>query len=891
MAGPISVKRKISGQMLSDTALEALFERLGMSEVGRDRVRLVRASPPAREARTGRGRSVSIFASIKMGRGIQAESRTVEFPACYCYEHDPGVLEFWDQPYGGLSVAYEREGVPASRGILQPDYLVIRSSGIAYEEWKPEHKLQRLAVERPDVYRFVDGAWCHQPARAASRALGLNHFLRSSSELQPRLVANLKVIDAYRSSTISLPTDSSRIIVNLVAEAGWMTMSNLLERQPGTDRAVVFNMLADGDLVANLSEANLLQPETVVLAITDAAVSAQAISEPAALAGKTFADLTTTICIGSSLHWDGARWRIVNLGRRKVGLQDDAGHTESLAMDDVRSLLLKGDIVVDTAPAAGVSATLRRRLSADEHDLLLALRRLETIKPGATSGYEAVPASSRWRRELSRRANESEEVHNNPLIGLLPRTRERGNRTKRFPPETYALFDRVRKEHHLKRGSTTTAIGTYSLMQEVAFRESVPMPSYWTICQWLQRSETHEEKVATKGWRAAYGESAPASASSIPAGAERSWQRAYIDFTKLDVELVSEAGINLGRPWLGLMLDEFSRWVLASIIDFNAPSGASCMALLRECVRTRNALPDEVIVDKGPEFNNAAVEGFLINNHCHMTIRPSAEPRFGAPMERMFGTVNTSLVHQLRGSTRLMKDVRMVSRGFSAADQAIWQYAAFQELWALYLEEIYGATVHSNLNGRSPLEAFQHGIEIGGARPFIAFNEQLVAWTMAVPPRPTVVVGRQGVRILNLLYWCDHFRDRTLIGTQVKVRYDPEDRGRAFVWIGGQWRECVASLRSAAKGRSHRELRYLMQGLAAERRGTRRKAMTQPQVAALLQQVTVSEKIEVQRLRDREKRAGSKGGGAQRALPESRPPWTGSSKASRLLPTVRLADE
>lgn len=33
-----------------------------------------------------------------MLRGIQAESGSVEFAACYLYEADESVLEFWDQP-------------------------------------------------------------------------------------------------------------------------------------------------------------------------------------------------------------------------------------------------------------------------------------------------------------------------------------------------------------------------------------------------------------------------------------------------------------------------------------------------------------------------------------------------------------------------------------------------------------------------------------------------------------------------------------------------------------------------------------------------------------------------------------------------------------------------
>src|SRR5207302_430979 len=114
------------------------------------------------------------------------------------------------------------------------------------------------------------------------------------------------------------------------------------------------------------------------------------------------------IGLGSSVRWDGTPWRVVNFGRRTIGLQDDAGHIANLATDDAIRLVQKGMLVDEPSVTRRVPTALRRRLTADENDLELALRRLETVKPGATSGYEPVAISDRWRRELKRRCTESE---------------------------------------------------------------------------------------------------------------------------------------------------------------------------------------------------------------------------------------------------------------------------------------------------------------------------------------------------------------------------------------------------------------------------------------------------------------------------------------------------
>lgn len=57
----------------------------------------IRRSPPVRRVAGGRGNIHSRYPSRKMGMTIQFKSHT-ELGAIYIMEHDPSVLEFYDQP-------------------------------------------------------------------------------------------------------------------------------------------------------------------------------------------------------------------------------------------------------------------------------------------------------------------------------------------------------------------------------------------------------------------------------------------------------------------------------------------------------------------------------------------------------------------------------------------------------------------------------------------------------------------------------------------------------------------------------------------------------------------------------------------------------------------------
>lgn len=78
----------------------------------------------------------------------------------------------------------------------------------------------------------------------------------------------------------------------------------------------------------------------------------------------------------------------------------------------------------------------------------------------------------------------------------------------------------------------------------------------------------------------------------------------------------------MARPWLTLLIDAFTRRVLAVYPTFAKPSYVSCMMALRLCLQRWCRLPDTIVVDGGPEFHSTAFEMLLAWYQVMLKTRP-----------------------------------------------------------------------------------------------------------------------------------------------------------------------------------------------------------------------------------------------------------------------------
>lgn len=113
-----------------------------------------------------------------MGLTIQFESHTVELWAIYEMEHEPQVLEFYDQP-PPFKLQYQSQTGRKIAHYHTPDFFVLKTDGATWEEWKTENQLQRLKEKSPARYQLQeDGSWRCPPGEAYAERLGLTYRVR-----------------------------------------------------------------------------------------------------------------------------------------------------------------------------------------------------------------------------------------------------------------------------------------------------------------------------------------------------------------------------------------------------------------------------------------------------------------------------------------------------------------------------------------------------------------------------------------------------------------------------------------------------------------------------------------------------------------------------------------
>ena len=183
--------------MLSDKRLLELFNRFEVLEPGRRLIQQVREGQPVRRVHGGGGNTTIRFPSRKMGRVIQAESRTVELPFLVHSEYDPAVFEIWDQATY-LRRSFETLDGKQRSGSHIPDFLVIADYGIQFVECKPTAKLEGYAAKYRDLYVHDElGGWCSPAGVRAAREFGLGYWVWTPDLVSTAFIRNVDFLGDY----------------------------------------------------------------------------------------------------------------------------------------------------------------------------------------------------------------------------------------------------------------------------------------------------------------------------------------------------------------------------------------------------------------------------------------------------------------------------------------------------------------------------------------------------------------------------------------------------------------------------------------------------------------------------------------------------------------------
>jgi putative transposase len=272
------------------------------------------------------------------------------------------------------------------------------------------------------------------------------------------------------------------------------------------------------------------------------------------------------------LVWDGRLWLVETVGDT-VTLQLDIGQTLTLPAAWVQHLLQMGVMrMVSAAAPSPTTLAIRRALErASPTAQQVANRRLSVLL--AVAQGEETPAAARSVHRWRAAYHAAEVQYGCGYLGLLDRVAARGNRTPRAPEASMQLLETYLKDHYATPQAKRAA-AVYRLYRQACVQRGLPAVSERTFYRVRARFTTVEVTATRQGRRAAYSLQPFVwqLERTTPRHGERPFAIAHLDHTELDIELVSSVtGKPLGRPWATLLLDAYSRRILAVYVTMMPP--------------------------------------------------------------------------------------------------------------------------------------------------------------------------------------------------------------------------------------------------------------------------------------------------------------------------------
>lgn len=334
-------------------------------------------------------------------------------------------------------------------------------------------------------------------------------------------------------------------------------------------------------------------------------------------------------------------------------------------------------------------------------------------------------------------------------------------------------------------------------------------PSYKTVLRVLKPILERKEKaksIRSPGWRGST--LAVKTRDGEDLVIEYSNQVWQCDHTPADVLLLDQHGNPVGRPWLTVVIDSYSRCVMGVNVGFDAPSSQVVALALRHAMLPKHygseyklhcewgtyGKPVHFFTDGGRDFRSNHIQriGADLGFSCHLRDRPPE----GGIVERVFRTLNEQLFSTLPGYT----GSNVQQRPEEADKEASLTLRELEHLIVRFLCDNYNQSIDARMGDQTRFQRWEAGLP---ALPDLLEERRLDLCLMKASRR---TVQRGGyLQFENLMFRGDHLA--RYAGETVSLRFDPSDI--TTVWVYHQQGNCEKFLtRAFAQGLETERLSY-----------------------------------------------------------------------------------
>ena len=271
-----------------------------------------------------------------------------------------------------------------------------------------------------------------------------------------------------------------------------------------------------------------------------------------------------------------------------------------------------------------------------------------------------------------------------------------------------------------------------------------------------------------------------------------------IDHTPCDIILVDdEHRLPIGRPWITVAIDIYSRMIVGYYLSMNAPSVTSVGMCVSNTILPKDTLlakfdvnsnwnvwgfPETIHVDNGADFRADAVKKAGLAHGINIEFRPVGRANFGGHIERVIGTLMHE-IHNLPGTT--FSNIKQRGEYDSDANASM-TFFEFEKWLVTFITKIYHKRVHNSLS-LTPEQQWEEGLF--GDENSIGFiqkpssNSTIILDFLPIYER---TIQKNGVNIDGLNYYEHVLRtkiNQTENGKKKQFIFKRDPRDISYIWF------------------------------------------------------------------------------------------------------------
>lgn len=387
------------------------------------------------------------------------------------------------------------------------------------------------------------------------------------------------------------------------------------------------------------------------------------------------------------------------------------------------------------------------------------------------------------------------------LTGLLSQKRGRKNGTVFIAEDIEKIIqDTIKNDYLIKeRPSIKSVINKIKIK---CLERNLALPSNNTIRNRINKITQYEFFEKRNSKNLVKDKFAPATKKY---SADYPLQKVQIDHTRVDLHIVDdEYRTSIGKPWLTLAIDIYSRMIVGYYLSLDAPSGVSVGMCIVNAILQKNKLLnqfeldtewnvwgkfDNIFTDNGADFRSFSVEQACLANGIHINFRPIGKKEYGGHIERLIGTTMTE-VHDIPGTTYSNIKEKM---DYDSEGNACMTFDEFEKWLLIYITKIYQHNIHSGIK-TSPYNKWKEGIFGTKDTPGIGYPQipgDIESLTIDFLPSIERTVQKNGVTIDGLTYFDQILRTKIRgydIGydnsnSNPKYIFKRDPRDISFIWF------------------------------------------------------------------------------------------------------------